>query len=82
MVSAVSSAGAFPACRARHTSFKERVGPQLAQAGLAPSDVAAMVVDAIRTNRFWIVTHPAWIGVLADRVAAMPDGRLVQRSGG
>ncbi len=66
----------------RHTSFKERVGPQLAQAGLAPSDVAAMVVDAIRTNRFWIVTHPAWLGVLADRVAAMPDGRLVQRSGG
>jgi NAD(P)-dependent dehydrogenase (short-subunit alcohol dehydrogenase family) len=65
-----------------HSAFKERAGTQLATAGLAPSDVAAMVVDAIRTNRFWIVTHPAWIDVLADRVAAMPDGRLVQRSGG
>ena len=63
---------------------RSRSGPGRSspQAGLAPSDVAAMVVDAIRTNRFWIVTHPAWLGVLADRVAAMPDGRLVQRSGG
>jgi NAD(P)-dependent dehydrogenase (short-subunit alcohol dehydrogenase family) len=27
-------------------------------AGKSPGEVAAMVVDAIRTNRFWIITHP------------------------
>ena len=31
---------------------------QLAQAGLAPSQVAEMVFDAIRQEKFYILTHP------------------------
>jgi NAD(P)-dependent dehydrogenase (short-subunit alcohol dehydrogenase family) len=66
-----------------HEQFKARAGQQLATVGLDPADVAAMVVDGIRTNRFWILTHDPWYGVLADRVAAMADdGRLHHGFGG
>jgi len=34
------------------------VGRQLVQAGMAPSQVADMVFDAIREERFYIFTHP------------------------
>ena len=66
-----------------HDQFKARAGQRLAEAGMDPADVAAMVVDGIKTNRFWIITHDPWYGVLADRVAAMADGgRLHQAFGG
>ena len=29
-------------------------------AGMAPDRVAACVVDAIRANRFWVLSHPEW----------------------
>jgi NAD(P)-dependent dehydrogenase (short-subunit alcohol dehydrogenase family) len=29
-------------------------------AGMAPERVAACVVDAIRSNRFWVLSHPEW----------------------
>ena len=29
-------------------------------AGMPPDRVAACVVDAIRTNRFWVLSHPEW----------------------
>ena len=44
------------------------------QKGMDPARVAEMVLDAIREDRFWIVTHPEWINVLRDRVEAMADG--------
>ena len=50
--------------------------------GLDPAQVASMVVDGIKTNRFWILTHPQWIDVLADRVEAMRSGELRQGFGG
>jgi hypothetical protein len=34
------------------------VARQLVQAGLAPSQVAEMVFDAIRQEKFYIFTHP------------------------
>ena len=62
--------------------FKARSGDLLRSKGLDPADVAAMVVDAVRTNRFWIVTHPEWIDVLAARVEGMRTGDLRQGFGG
>jgi len=51
--------------------------------GMAPTAVAAQVVDAIRDQRFWILTHPDWIDVLRDRVEGMADGgRLAAGFGG
>jgi short-subunit dehydrogenase len=37
--------------------FYAGVGPMLA-AGMDPAQVAELVVQAIRTDRFWILTHP------------------------
>ncbi len=44
-------------------------------AGLPPERAADLVVDAIRTKAFWILTHPDWIDVLRRRVDGMEDGR-------
>ena len=45
--------------------------------GKEPAEVAAMVVDAVRTDRFWIVTHgdlrPAIEQRFADILAAVPE---------
>jgi len=55
----------------------------LAQQGLDPAAVADKVVDAIRRNRFWILTHPDWKRVLQDRVAALvADDSLSSGFGG
>jgi NAD(P)-dependent dehydrogenase (short-subunit alcohol dehydrogenase family) len=43
--------------------------------GLDPDDVAAMVVDAIRSNRFYVLTHPEWQGMVRGRVERMLDGQ-------
>ncbi|CAN5912008.1 SDR family NAD(P)-dependent oxidoreductase [soil metagenome] len=47
---------------------------QLIAHGLAPDDVAAMVVDAVRSRRFYVLTHPEWKPMIANRVAAIVDG--------
>ena len=36
--------------------------------GLDPADVAGMVVDAVRKQEFWILTHSDWKDVLRERV--------------
>jgi NAD(P)-dependent dehydrogenase (short-subunit alcohol dehydrogenase family) len=77
-----------PATTAEHAlsdtekAFQARAGEMLANKGKDPTEVAAMVVDAIRTNRFWIVTHPDWIDVMEARVRGMRTGELVQGFGG
>ncbi len=42
--------------------------------GLQPAAVAALVLDAIRTRRFWILTHPEWQSMVRDRVERMLSG--------
>lgn len=61
--------------------FDEVSGSLLGQVGLAPDAVAGMVVDAIRTSRFWILTHPEWTDVLRRRTEAMvTTGELTGRA--
>lgn len=43
--------------------------------GLDPADVAAMVVDAVRHGRFYVLTHPEWQGMVRDRVERMLSGQ-------
>ena len=62
--------------------FQERAGTRLASEGMDPADVADMVHDAIVGGKFWILTHPDWIDVLARRVEGMRTGDLVQGKGG
>lgn len=43
--------------------------------GMEPSDVAAMVWDAIGERRLWVFTHEAWLGALGPRTEEMVNGR-------
>jgi len=77
-----------PAEVARHDlndaerKFQARAGQMLATQGKDPAEVAALVLDAIVTNKFWIITHPEWIDVMEARVRGMRTGQLVQGWGG
>ncbi|MFT4519738.1 MAG: NAD(P)-dependent dehydrogenase (short-subunit alcohol dehydrogenase family) [Halioglobus sp.] len=62
-------------------AFKELAGP-IVEAGIAPSDVAEMIVAAIKANDFWILTHPEWKNVLQERITGMIDNKLVTGFGG
>ena len=42
--------------------------------GLTPAHVASLVVDAVRTGRFYVLTHPEWQGSVRDRVDRMLSG--------
>ncbi len=42
--------------------------------GLQPAHVASLVVEAIRSNRFYVLTHPEWQGMVRDRVDRMLSG--------
>jgi len=43
-------------------------------AGLDPTDVAAMVVHAIKTDRFYILTHEDWAHFVSDRTDRIVAG--------
>ena len=47
---------------------------QLIESGLEPDDIAAAVVDAIRTNRFYVLTHPEWQSQVSQRVERILAG--------
>lgn len=54
-------------------ALKEMVNNWIAE-GLQPAHVASLVVDAIRNNRFYVLTHPEWQGMIRDRVDRMLSG--------
>ena len=54
-------------------AMKEMVATWIAE-GLQPAHVASLVLDAIREQRFWILTHPEWQGMVSDRVDRMLGG--------
>jgi NAD(P)-dependent dehydrogenase (short-subunit alcohol dehydrogenase family) len=62
--------------------FRSRAGAMLKETGLDPAAVAGMVRDAIVADRFWIITHPEWPRILAERASAMAEGRLHHQFGG
>jgi NAD(P)-dependent dehydrogenase (short-subunit alcohol dehydrogenase family) len=45
------------------------------EAGLAPATVASMVVDAIKTDRFYILTHDDWRPSVEARMHDILEGR-------
>ena len=54
-------------------ALKEMVAGWIAE-GLQPAHVASLVVEAIRENRFYVLTHPEWQGMVRDRVDRMLAG--------
>lgn len=47
----------------------------LVTGGIEPSQVAAQVLDAVRTRRFYVLTHPDWTPLVTDRTERIADGR-------
>ena len=45
------------------------------EAGLDPADVAAMVVDAVKADRFYILTHDDWRPMVEARMGDIIEGR-------
>lgn len=41
---------------------------------MQPAAVADLVVDAIRTDRYWIFPHPEWVEIAMDRFHRIGDG--------
>ena len=63
--------------------FLEDAGALLAEQGLDPSDVADIVVEGIRAERFWLITHERWKQVMVERARALAtDGSLHTGFGG
>ncbi len=47
--------------------------------GMDPADVAPMVLDAVRTDRFWVLTHPEMGKIARYQIDAMlDDGHLTR----
>ena len=57
--------------------FKAGAGRLLREEGIDPADVAAMIVNAIRNDEFWIVTHPEWKNVMAERIRMMKESNAL-----
>ena len=58
-------------------TFTRKSGHLLSTEGLSPATVALDVVDAVRANRFWVLTHHGWHDVLSARLEGMRSGALV-----
>jgi NAD(P)-dependent dehydrogenase (short-subunit alcohol dehydrogenase family) len=63
-------------------AFDEQVPAVIEASGMDPAEVAAMVRDGVREDRFWILTHADWYEVVQERAALMVSGRLNDRTGG
>jgi NAD(P)-dependent dehydrogenase (short-subunit alcohol dehydrogenase family) len=48
---------------------------QILEQGLQPGDVAAQVVDAVKNNRFYILTHPEWKDMIRSRMEDILEER-------
>jgi NAD(P)-dependent dehydrogenase (short-subunit alcohol dehydrogenase family) len=51
------------------------IGQQLIDSGLSPEAVAEQVLYAVRTNRFYILTHPEMAGAVRSRMTGILEGR-------
>ena len=54
-------------------AMREMVNTWIAE-GLQPAHVASLVIDAMRENRFYVLTHPEWQGMIQDRIDRMLSG--------
>jgi NAD(P)-dependent dehydrogenase (short-subunit alcohol dehydrogenase family) len=68
-----------PGPSADSASVAQRIGRNLnrvLQAGMDPAEVAAMVLDAVRENRFYVLTHDGseWVDPIRRRMNAIIEG--------
>jgi NAD(P)-dependent dehydrogenase (short-subunit alcohol dehydrogenase family) len=58
----------------QQVEYKARRREQLATIALDPADVADQVCDAVRTNRFYVLTHPGAVPAFAARAERIVAG--------
>jgi NAD(P)-dependent dehydrogenase (short-subunit alcohol dehydrogenase family) len=58
----------------RHPTFEEMAAAAIA-AGLPPSEAAARVVDAVKHERFYVLTHPEFAPRVRERMEDILEGR-------
>lgn len=66
-----------PQAGARAAEFEtvRKVMEGMVRRGLDPLDVGKQVVDAIREQRFYILTHPHWANMVENRARTILEGR-------
>jgi NAD(P)-dependent dehydrogenase (short-subunit alcohol dehydrogenase family) len=63
-----------PTPSVRHPTFEEMAQSAIA-AGLPPAEAAARVVDAVKHDRFYVLTHPEYGPRVRERMEDILDGR-------
>src|SRR5262245_8317112 len=58
----------------RHPTFEEMASAAIAT-GLPPSEAAARVVDAVKHERFYVLTHPGFAPRVRERMEDILEGR-------
>ena len=67
----------FPADRAEEVLANAKA---MLEQGMDPDEVGRLVLEAIGSARFWILTHPHWAKSLQKQVAAMVDDQSLSRA--
>lgn len=76
-----AAGGGVARSSATDDAFKAQAGA-IVEEGMSPDVVADMVMSAIKSDDFWIVTHPEWKDVMLNRVEGMARNQLVTGFGG
>jgi hypothetical protein len=63
-----------PADQAATAGFRDLVAGLIA-GGIDPDHVADLVLDAVRTDRFYVLTHPEWRSMVTDRAERIVTGQ-------
>jgi NAD(P)-dependent dehydrogenase (short-subunit alcohol dehydrogenase family) len=60
---------------AQHDPHMEEMARAAIAAGLPPEEAAAQVVDAVRNERFYVLTHPKFVADVRERMEDILEGR-------
>jgi NAD(P)-dependent dehydrogenase (short-subunit alcohol dehydrogenase family) len=60
---------------AQHDPHMEEMARAAIAAGLPPEEAAAQVVDAVRNERFYVLTHPKFVADVRERMEDIIGGR-------
>jgi NAD(P)-dependent dehydrogenase (short-subunit alcohol dehydrogenase family) len=60
---------------AQHDPHMEEMARATIAAGLPPEEAAAQVVDAVRNERFYVLTHPKFVADVRERMEDIIEGR-------
>ena len=60
---------------AQHDPHMEEMARAAIAAGLPPEEAAAQVVDAVKNERFYVLTHPKFVADVRERMEDIIEGR-------